>query len=60
MTGTSEQEGVNASSPDYEQARKRVEEKHKWPGWVLGAWGVFRLLDDGPNEPSGAVEGNAT
>lgn len=72
MTSTSEPEGMTARSPDYEQARARVERKRKfvgdfvaylvinaglivvwavtgagyfWPGWVLGGWGVFLLLD---------------
>ena len=72
MTRMSETEGVAARSPEYEQARKRVEKKRKfqgdvvayivinafligvwattglgyfWPGWVLGGWGVFLLLD---------------
>ena len=69
MSDTSE---VVARSPEYEQARRRVEKKRKlrgdvvayvvinafliglwaatgfgyfWPAWVLGAWGVFLVLD---------------
>ena len=72
MTHASETEQVAARSPEYEQARKRAQRKHKfrgdvaafvvvnafligvwaatgfgyfWPGWILGGWGVFLVLD---------------
>jgi 2TM domain len=72
MTSTSDTGRVSVSTPEYEQARKRAERKHKfrgdvaayvvinvfligvwaatgfgyfWPGWVLGGWGIFLVLD---------------
>lgn len=50
MTGTSEPESVAARSPDYEQARARVEKKRKFTGdvvayvvinaFLVGVWAV--------------------